>query len=175
MRDSRKDAGRFSTTEWSVVLAAGDSQAPDRREALASLCRTYWYPIYAHVRQLGGPVDRAQDLTQGFFAYLLQHRALSVATPDKGRFRSFLSGGGSTLPGRAGAHAWEVGHGAPGEARHGAPVRDEDGRAGPSARGSSAGGRVRGAVYCGFPRVILAHVFVAVEQSRLTYSPITGR
>jgi RNA polymerase sigma-70 factor (ECF subfamily) len=73
-----------------LVLAAGDSQAPDSREALASLCRTYWYPIYAHVRHLGEPPDRAQDLTQGFFTHLLEDRTISVATREKGRFRSFL-------------------------------------------------------------------------------------
>ncbi|MDH3190899.1 MAG: sigma-70 family RNA polymerase sigma factor [Acidimicrobiia bacterium] len=92
MHDSNERADRFSTTEWSLVLAAGDSQAPDSREALASLFQTYWYPIYAHVRQLGERPDRAQDLTQGFFTHLLEDRALSVATPDKGRFRSFLKG-----------------------------------------------------------------------------------
>jgi RNA polymerase sigma factor (sigma-70 family) len=90
VRDSQEADGRFSTTEWSLVLAAGDSQAPDSCEALASLCRSYWYPVYAHVRHLGEPRDRAQDLTQGFFTHLLEDRTLSVATPDKGRFRSFL-------------------------------------------------------------------------------------
>jgi RNA polymerase sigma-70 factor (ECF subfamily) len=90
--DSHEAGGRFSTTEWSLVLAAGDSQAPDSREALESLCRSYWYPVYAHVRQLGEPRDRAEDLTQGFFAHLLENRVLSLATPDKGRFRSFLKG-----------------------------------------------------------------------------------
>jgi RNA polymerase sigma-70 factor (ECF subfamily) len=59
---------------------------------LASLCRTYWYPVYAQIRQLGEPADRAQDLPQGFFAHLLEDRTLSVATPDKGRFRFFLKG-----------------------------------------------------------------------------------
>jgi RNA polymerase sigma-70 factor (ECF subfamily) len=92
VRDRDETDRRFSTTEWSLVLAAGDSQAPDSREALASLCRSYWYPVYAHVRQLGEPRDRAENLTQGFFAHLLENRALSVATPDKGRFRSFLKG-----------------------------------------------------------------------------------
>jgi RNA polymerase sigma-70 factor (ECF subfamily) len=92
VRDSQNADGRFFTTEWSLVLAAGDSQAPDSREALASLCRSYWYPVYAHVRHLGEPRDQAEDLTQGFFTHLLEDRTLSVATPDKGRFRSFLKG-----------------------------------------------------------------------------------
>lgn len=90
VEDPQNADGNFSTTEWSLVLAAGDSQAPGSREALESLCRTYWYPVYAHVRQLGEQADRARDLTQGFFAYLLEGRTLSVATPDRGRFRSFL-------------------------------------------------------------------------------------
>lgn len=90
MGDAPHAKGRFTTTEWSVVLAAGDSQAPGRREALESLCRTYWYPVYAHIRQLGEQADRARDLTQGFFAYLLEDRTLRVATPDRGRFRYFL-------------------------------------------------------------------------------------
>jgi RNA polymerase sigma-70 factor (ECF subfamily) len=54
------------------------------------LCQTYWYPIYAHVRQQGEDPDRAQDLTQGFFTYLLESKSLRVANPDRGRFRSFL-------------------------------------------------------------------------------------
>ena len=98
MRDPQKVDGRFSTTEWSLVLAAGDSRAPDSREALESLCQTYWYPVYAHVRHLGKPADRAQDLTQGFFTHLLEDGALSVATPDKGRFRSLLEGRTTALP-----------------------------------------------------------------------------
>ena len=82
--------GRFTTTQWSVVLAAGDSQGTDSRKALSTLCQTYWYPVYAHVRQQGEDPDRAQDLTQGFFTYLLESKSLRVANPDRGRFRSFL-------------------------------------------------------------------------------------
>ena len=82
--------GVFSTTHWSVVLAAGNRQDPDRREALTRLCRTYWYPIYAHARQLGEDPDRSQDLTQGFLTHLLETRTLRVATPERGRFRAFL-------------------------------------------------------------------------------------
>jgi RNA polymerase sigma-70 factor (ECF subfamily) len=90
VHESPGGSDRFSTTQWSLVLAAGDSQNPDSREALAALCRTYWYPVYAHVRHLGEPPDRAQDLTQGFFTHLLEGRTLRVATPERGRFRSFL-------------------------------------------------------------------------------------
>jgi RNA polymerase sigma-70 factor (ECF subfamily) len=81
---------RFSTTHWSVVLAAGDSQNPDSRTALATLCQGYWYPIYAYLRSLGHDPEAAQDLVQGFFVHILEKRSLRVARPDRGRFRSFL-------------------------------------------------------------------------------------
>ena len=90
MHDSGKRDGLFSTTQWSLVLAAGDSQSPDSREALAALCQIYWYPIYALVRHLGKDPDQAQDRTQGFFADLLERRVFKVARPERGRFRSFL-------------------------------------------------------------------------------------
>jgi RNA polymerase sigma factor (sigma-70 family) len=80
----------FTTTHWSVVLAAGHSSVPDAREALERLCRTYWYPLYGFVRRQGHGSHDAQDLTQGFFAALLENRGLSVADPERGRFRSFL-------------------------------------------------------------------------------------
>ena len=80
----------FATTHWSVVLTAGDGGAPQRAEALEKLCRAYWYPLYAFVRRRGyGPED-AQDLTQSFFARLLERDLLSVASPERGHFRSFL-------------------------------------------------------------------------------------
>lgn len=82
--------GQFATTHWSVVLAAGDSSSARASEALARLCRGYWYPLYFYVRRLGhGPAD-AQDLTQEFFSRVLEKRYLSAADPEKGRFRSFL-------------------------------------------------------------------------------------
>jgi RNA polymerase sigma-70 factor (ECF subfamily) len=82
--------GRFITTEWSVVLAAADSQDPGSREALASLCQTYWYPVYAQIRYRGQDSETARDLTQGFFAELLEKRSLRLADPQRGRFRAFL-------------------------------------------------------------------------------------
>ena len=90
-RDHRcKMAGMFKTTQWSMVLAAADSQSPDSGRALETLCETYWYPIYAHIRYLVRDSDRAQDLTQGFFAHILEKRSLKIADPDRGRFRAFL-------------------------------------------------------------------------------------
>ena len=80
----------FTTTHWSVVLAAGQSESPQAAEALERLCRTYWYPLYAFVRRRGYSPEDAQDLTQEFLARLLATRALGTVHPAKGRFRSFL-------------------------------------------------------------------------------------
>ena len=80
----------FLTTRWSVVLAARDPAAPDSARALETLCRTYWYPLYAFVRGSGYSPHDAQDLTQSFFAVLLAKDYLRVVTPEKGRFRTFL-------------------------------------------------------------------------------------
>jgi RNA polymerase sigma-70 factor (ECF subfamily) len=85
-------AGAFVTTHWSVILAAGNSSSPGAQAALESLCRTYWYPLYAYVRRKGYDSDGAQDLTQEFFARLLARNYLSVADRNKGKFRSFLLG-----------------------------------------------------------------------------------
>lgn len=83
-------ASLFTTTHWSVVLAAGQQKTPASREALEELCRTYWYPLYVFVRRHGyGPQD-AQDLTQEFFARLISKHLLARAQPERGRFRSFL-------------------------------------------------------------------------------------
>ena len=81
--------GLFATTHWSVVMAANGS-TPSAREALEELGRAYWYPLYAFVRRQGrGPHD-AEDLTQGFFAWLIQSGHRRVADPERGKFRSFL-------------------------------------------------------------------------------------
>ena len=82
--------GRFATTEWSLVLAAGQSGSAGAEEALARLCSLYWYPVFAFVRRQGHPADAAQDLTQGFFARLIEKGDLSAADRSRGRFRSFL-------------------------------------------------------------------------------------
>jgi RNA polymerase sigma-70 factor (ECF subfamily) len=82
--------GEFATTHWTVVLAAGQGDSPQAAEALASLCRAYWYPLYAFARRLGHPPEEAQDVTQAFFARLLEKGDLRAAEPARGRFRSFL-------------------------------------------------------------------------------------
>lgn len=81
---------QFVTTHWSVVLQARDKAAPGSDQALETLCRTYWYPLYAFVRASGYPPPTAQDLTQEFFARLLSKDYLRAVDPEKGRFRTFL-------------------------------------------------------------------------------------
>ena len=80
----------FATTHWSAVVQAGRPASPEAAEALEELCRTYWYPLYAYVRRLGFDVPSAQDLTQEFFARLLEKNYLSVADRRRGKFRWFL-------------------------------------------------------------------------------------
>jgi RNA polymerase sigma-70 factor (ECF subfamily) len=82
--------GDFETTHWSTVLAAGSESTVRSREALAALCETYWYPLYAYLRRRGHSADDAEDLTQGFFARVIEKGVLQVADPERGRFRSFL-------------------------------------------------------------------------------------
>lgn len=81
---------RFDTTRWSVVLAAGGDDSVEARAALATLCETYWYPIYAFVRRKGLTPQDAADMTQAFFASLLERRSFETVSPDRGRLRSFL-------------------------------------------------------------------------------------
>jgi RNA polymerase sigma-70 factor (ECF subfamily) len=80
----------FVTTHWSVVLTAGRNDTTRARAALEDLCQTYWHPLYAYVRRRGHSSEDAQDLTQAFFARLLERNAVGAAAPEKGRFRSFL-------------------------------------------------------------------------------------
>src|SRR5438128_5812270 len=79
----------FVTTHWSVVLAA-QGRSPAAEEALEKLCRTYWRPIYSFVRREGRGVEDAQDLTQSFFARLLERRDFDAVRQEKGRLRSYL-------------------------------------------------------------------------------------
>jgi RNA polymerase sigma factor (sigma-70 family) len=86
------DAGRgiFATTRWTVVLAAGQGHGPQAQAALEELCRTYWYPLYAYARRRGCTREDAEDLTQSFFARLLEKDYLEGVKEDRGKFRSFL-------------------------------------------------------------------------------------
>lgn len=83
---------RFASTRWSIVVAAAGTDSEASAHALARLCETYWGPLYAFARRSGHQPDMAQDLTQGFFARLLEKRDIGQATPERGRFRSFLLG-----------------------------------------------------------------------------------
>src|SRR5207302_5062864 len=79
----------FTTTHWSVVLTAQE-RSPAADAALEKLCRTYWWPLYGFVRRQGYSPEEAQDLTQGFFALLLERRDLDAVRREKGRLRSYL-------------------------------------------------------------------------------------
>jgi len=81
----------FTTTHWSVVLTV-QGESPAAQEALEKLCRTYWRPIYSFVRRQGVGAEEAKDVTQGFFAQLLERGSLSAVRKEKGRLRSFLLG-----------------------------------------------------------------------------------
>jgi RNA polymerase sigma-70 factor (ECF subfamily) len=79
----------FATTHWSLVLRAGQRGDPASDDSLAALCERYWFPLYVYVRRRCD-ADRAQDLTQEFFVRLLEKNVLAAASPERGRFRSFL-------------------------------------------------------------------------------------
>lgn len=87
---SRPGQTWFSTTHWSVVLKARSSDEDECREALATLCQAYWSPVYSFIRYRGNDPDAARDLTQGFFAAILERRGMAEARQERGRFRSFL-------------------------------------------------------------------------------------
>lgn len=80
----------FVTTRWSVVLAAGRASSPDSEQALAELCRTYWYPLYAYTRRRGHSREEAEDLTQAFFARFLERNYVAGLASERGKFRAFL-------------------------------------------------------------------------------------
>ena len=90
--EDRRHPARFHTTYWSVIQAAAGEDSAAARDALGTLCETYWYPIYAFVRRSGCDPDEAGDLTQAFFARLLEKRDIGMADPVRGRFRGFLLG-----------------------------------------------------------------------------------
>jgi RNA polymerase sigma factor (sigma-70 family) len=80
----------FPTTQWSRLVVASSGDAPEASEALSGLCRAYWYPIYAYIRHRRYTADQARDLTQDFFAYVLERDLFAQADPARGRFRAFL-------------------------------------------------------------------------------------
>jgi RNA polymerase sigma-70 factor (ECF subfamily) len=82
----------FRTTRWSLVAAARNVNKTEARQALAELCELYWYPLYAYIRRSGHNADRAQDLTQEFFARLLEKQNIAGADASRGRFRNYLLG-----------------------------------------------------------------------------------
>jgi RNA polymerase sigma factor (sigma-70 family) len=81
---------RFPTTVWSIVAAAGEDGGERSRKALEELCHKYWQPLHAYVIRRGVPDDQAQDLTQSFFAKLLEKNYVRDASREQGRFRTFL-------------------------------------------------------------------------------------
>src|SRR5262249_31490880 len=88
-RSTEHEGIAFATTHWSVVLTAqGESEAA--QEALEKLCRTYWRPIYSFLRRQGLRTEEAEDITQGFFAQLLERKDLNTVRKEKGRLRSYL-------------------------------------------------------------------------------------
>jgi len=125
--ESRSGSGAFPATHWSLVLAVGGENSGAAGEALEQLCRAYWYPLYAFARRLGHPPADAQDLTQGFFAELIERRLVTRADADRGRFRTFLLGAfkrsmlserrAAAAQKRGGGKEWLSLDGAEGEAR----------------------------------------------------------
>jgi RNA polymerase sigma factor (sigma-70 family) len=86
---AQSEAAPFATTHWSIVLTA-QGRSPAADQALEKLCRVYWWPLYGFVRRNGYTPEEAQDLTQAFFARLLERRDLETVSPQKGRLRSYL-------------------------------------------------------------------------------------
>ncbi len=80
----------FLTTRWSLVLKARSSQTTEAQKALNELCSSYWYPVYAYIRRMNASPEDAQDLTQGYFANLLERGYLDRANREKGKLRAFL-------------------------------------------------------------------------------------
>ena len=82
--------GRFATTRWTMVNAAGATSDVHSRRALTELCQIYWPPLYSYLRRRGHDREEAEDLTQGFFLRLLERNDIRAADPLRGRFRGFL-------------------------------------------------------------------------------------
>jgi DNA-directed RNA polymerase specialized sigma24 family protein len=106
LSDATNRDGAFVATRWTMILEAGRSQTPPEQahSALSELCRIYWRPIFLFLRRQGFNPEDAQDLTQGFFAHLIESRAYARADREKGRFRSFLLGALKHFVAHARAH-----------------------------------------------------------------------
>jgi len=100
-------AAAFATTHWSVVLTA-QGESPAAEEALEKICRIYWWPLYGFVRRQGYTPEEAQDLTQGFFALLLERKDLDAVRREKGRLRSYLLASVKNFLGKAHRRAMTV-------------------------------------------------------------------
>jgi RNA polymerase sigma-70 factor (ECF subfamily) len=102
---------RFATTSWTQVLAAREAPSTESRQALEALCQAYWYPLYAFVRRQGHGPEESRDLTQGYFAQLLEKGYLEDFDPALGRFRVFLKASVKNFLSkeRDKAHAWKRG------------------------------------------------------------------
>jgi len=90
METTRVGGGQFPATQWSIVRRAIDKDDANSSRALASLCKDYWFPLYAYVRRSGRSSHDAEDLVQSFFARLLQTGSLGAADPERGKLRTFL-------------------------------------------------------------------------------------
>lgn len=87
---SSSKSGKFVTTHWSMILAAGDTSSPLHKQALSELCQLYWHPLYAYLRRYGYDSHQAEDYTQSFFTQILEKHSLHKVEPTSGKFRSFL-------------------------------------------------------------------------------------
>ncbi len=83
-------SGKFPSTRWTLLLAAGSQDQQQSRDALETLCATYWYPVYVYIRSQGHSREESQDFTQDFFTGILSRQYFDLANPERGRFRSFL-------------------------------------------------------------------------------------
>ena len=90
LNSSMNQGGRFTTTRWSVVLAAGSGDSPAAKEALELLCKIYWKPICTFLKCDGNSREDAEDFTQGFFVRFLERNDIAGVNHEKGRFRTFL-------------------------------------------------------------------------------------
>ncbi|MEZ5303658.1 MAG: sigma factor, partial [Verrucomicrobiales bacterium] len=89
---SAKSHDRFPDTRWSLVVAASEPDSPASRRAFAELCQIYWFPIYSYIRNRGKSPEDAEDLTQEFFATLIERETLRAADAERGKLRAYLLG-----------------------------------------------------------------------------------